>query len=185
MIILGVDPGPETCGVVAWWHNGWGKMGGRLDKSKLLGAWKNMPVEDVLSFERRSTHVGTWFPPMMSKPRHRGFKVGLVAIERMQSYGIAGSSLLRTSEVVGRVQQAAQSIGLPADLVYRREVLKFLDVTGKGNRDSLVRQRLIEMHGGSKQVAVGTKKKPGPLYGVSAHAWSALAVALTAAGRHE
>ena len=64
--------------------------------------------------------------------------------------------------------------------VYRREVLRALDVTGKGNRDSLVRQRLIEMHGGERRAAMGTKKAPGPLYGVSSHAWAALAVAVAA-----
>jgi len=31
--------------------------------------------------------------------------------------------------------------------------------------------------------AVGTKKAPGPLYGVKTHMWSALAVAVVAAGR--
>ncbi len=60
------------------------------------------------------------------------------------------------------------------------EVLRGLDVTGKGNRDSLVRQRLIEIHGGDRASAVGTKAKPGPLYGVASHAWAALAVAVVA-----
>ena len=64
--------------------------------------------------------------------------------------------------------------------LYRREVLRGLDVTGKGNRDSLVRQRLIEMFGGDRKTAQGTKKEPGPLYGVASHAWQALAVAVVA-----
>ncbi len=71
-------------------------------------------------------------------------------------------------------------MGCDVAWLYRREVLRGLDVTGKGNRDSLVRQRLIEIHGGDRASAVGTKKQPGPLYGVSSHAWQALAVAVVA-----
>ena len=76
--------------------------------------------------------------------------------------------------------QCASREGLDVVWLYRREVLRGLDVTGKGNRDSLVRQRLIEMFGGDRASAVGTKAKPGPLYGVASHAWAALAVAVVA-----
>ena len=79
--------------------------------------------------------------------------------------------------------QCASREGLEVVWLYRREILRVLDVTGKGNRDALVRQRLIEMHGGTRQAAQGLKKSPGPLYGVSGHAWQALAVAIAAAGR--
>lgn len=102
----------------------------------------------------------------------------LVRIERVQSYGISGGTLLRTSEVVGRLLQRALDCGHPVELIYRREVLARLDIGGKGNRDALVRARLIEMHGGTKRAACGIKKAPGPLYGVSGHAWQALGVAL-------
>jgi len=106
------------------------------------------------------------------------FPGDVVAIERVQSYGIAGGSLLRTSEVVGRLWQTAHAAGLDVRLVYRREVLRALDVTGKGSRDVLVRQRLIEMNGGTRRAAVGVKADQGPLYGVAGHAWAALAVAV-------
>jgi hypothetical protein len=36
------------------------------------------------------------------------------------------------------------------------------------------------MHGGERRAAMGTKKAPGPLYGVASHAWAALAVAVAA-----
>ena len=35
----------------------------------------------------------------------------------------------------------------------------------------------IEMHGGDKSTAIGKKYNPGPLYGVSSHAWQALGLA--------
>jgi len=42
-------------------------------------------------------------------------------------------------------------------------------------KDPNIRQALIDMLG-----APGTKKAPGPTYGVTSHAWAALAVAVTA-----
>jgi hypothetical protein len=43
-------------------------------------------------------------------------------------------------------------------------------------KDANIRQALIDRFG-----AVGTKKMPGPLFGVSSHYWAALAVAVYAA----
>ena len=147
MIILGIDPGPEKCGVALY----------DTDECRALFADSGTPVELVLERIDRSLAM-----------------VDLVVVERVQSYGIAGGSLLRTAEVCGRFQQKALDVGLEVLLIYRRQVLRDLDVTGKGNRDSLVRHRLIEIHGGTREVACGKKSCPGPLYGVSGHAWQAL-----------
>jgi len=152
-IVVGIDPGPEKCGFAVY----------DAGDKKVIESHKAMPVEEAL----RNIDI------------YSG-RAGLVAIERVQSYGIAGSSLLRTSETVGRLWQCSEDLRLPTVLIYRREVLRGLDVTGKGNRDALVRERLIEMHGGERRKAQGTKKEPGPLYGVSSHAWQALAVAVVA-----
>ena len=153
MLVLAIDPGPEHCGVAAYC----------TERRCVTFASKDETVESVLEMLA---------PPW--KP------VDLVAIERVQSYGISGGSLLRTAEVCGRLWQRAADNAQQVRLIYRREVLRALDVTGKGNRDSLVRHRLIEMHGGTRQAACGTKNAPGPLYGVSGHAWQALAVAVAA-----
>jgi Holliday junction resolvasome RuvABC endonuclease subunit len=151
VILIGIDPGPEKCGFVVY--------DGAAGKVQV--ALNGIPVEETLKAIERYC-----------------LKAEVVAIERVQSYGIAGSSLLRTSEVVGRLWQHTEKFSVPVRLVYRREVLRALDVTGRGSRDALVRQRIIEIHGGTRQTAVGTKKAPGPCYGVSGHAWAALAVAL-------
>ena len=153
MIILGIDPGPTHCGVVLY----------DTEARRVKQSYKNNTVADAL---RQIEH------------RASARMIDLVAIERVQSYGIAGASLLRTAEVGGMLHRCAGREGLEVAWLFRREVLRGLDVTGKGNRDSLVRQRLIEMHGGDRVSAVGTKKKPGPLYGVASHAWAALAVAV-------
>jgi hypothetical protein len=53
-------------------------------------------------------------------------------------------------------------------------------------KDANVRQALLDMFprtGGGAVPQVGTKKEPGPLYGISTHAWPALGVAITALGR--
>ena len=55
-----------------------------------------------------------------------------------------------------------------------------LALRAEHDRDALVRQRMIEMHGGSRALAVGTRAQPGPLYGVTSHAWQALAVGVVA-----
>lgn len=46
-------------------------------------------------------------------------------------------------------------------------------------KDANVRQALIDRFGGSKEAAIGTIKKKGPLYGLVAHEFAALAVAVT------
>lgn len=152
-LILGIDPGPTHCGFVLY----------DSTAQRVLESHKQLDIVEAIT--GIDIYAG---------------RVDLVAIEMVQSYGIAGASLLQTARSVGRLEQAATGLRLPTRLVYRREVLRALDVTGKGNRDSLVRQRLIEMHGGERRAAMGTKKAPGPLYGVSSHAWAALAVAVAA-----
>jgi len=155
VIVLGIDPGPTNCGAALY------DTGAR----RVIGAWKDLTVDAAIGAVESL------------KDTHR---VELVAIERVQSYGIAGASLLRTAEVGGVLYQCASREGIDVVWLYRREVLRGLDVTGKGNRDSLVRQRLIEIHGGDRASAVGTKRARGPLYGVASHAWAALAVAVVA-----
>jgi len=153
-MILGVDPGPTHCGVVLYDDA----------RRRAVSASAAAPLQEVLDH---------WLDLAWTAE-------ALVAIELVQSYGIAGASLLQTSEVVGRLQQRALDNDLPVRLLYRREVLRALDVTGLGNRDAMIRQRLLEIHGGTRQVACGTKRAPGPLYGITSHAWQALAVAVAA-----
>lgn len=50
-------------------------------------------------------------------------------------------------------------------------------------KDANIRQALIDRYGPGKDKAIGKKKSPGPLFGVSADVWSALAVAVTFADR--
>ena len=97
-----------------------------------------------------------------------------LAIEMIASYGMpVGAETFETCVWIGRFIQAWQG---PHTLVYRKDVKLHLCGSLRA-KDANVRQALIDLYGG--KTAVGTKKKPGPLYGIKSHSWSALAVAVT------
>lgn len=60
--------------------------------------------------------------------------------------------------------------------VFRADV-KHFHCGRAASKDGNVRQAIIDRFGG-KEVAIGKKATPGPLYGVSADVWSALAIAV-------
>lgn len=105
-----------------------------------------------------------------------------LAIEMIASYGMAvGKEVFETCVWIGRFKQAAAR---PDDtwLIYRREVKLHLCGTTQA-KDANVTQAIKDLFpatGGGACPQKGTKSQPGPLYGVSSHAWSALAVAITA-----
>lgn len=100
-----------------------------------------------------------------------------MAIEMIASYGMAvGREVFETCLWIGRFMQAAGPDRVR--LVYRKDVKLHLCGSPRA-KDANIRQALIDRWGG-KAEAVGTVKKPGPLYGVKSHAWAALGVAVTA-----
>ena len=102
---------------------------------------------------------------------------GLVAAEMIASYGMpVGKEVFETCLWIGRFMQACEQ---HVRLVYRKDVKMHLCGSPRA-KDANIRQALIDRWGG-KAEAIGTVKKPGPLYGVKSHAWAALAVAVTAA----
>jgi len=92
----------------------------------------------------------------------------LILIESMDPFGLRlGRETMDTILWIGRFQEAGHAELLP------RSVVK---MTLCGNRkadDSSIRRVLIDRLG-----KPGTKKEPGPTYGVSSHRWQALAVAV-------
>lgn len=96
-----------------------------------------------------------------------------MAVEMIASYGMpVGREVFETVLWIGRYLEAWRH---QWKLVYRREVKLHLcgSVTAK---DGNVRQALLDKYGPGKAAAQGTKKNPGPLYGVSKDVWSAIAV---------
>ncbi|CAA2106073.1 hypothetical protein [Variovorax paradoxus] len=108
-----------------------------------------------------------------------------LAIEMIASYGMAvGREVFETCVWIGRFKQAWHSPDT-VQLVYRKDVKLHLCGTTKA-KDPNVRQALIDLFpavGGGKTPQIGTKSQPGPLYGVSSHAWPALGVAVTVGER--
>ncbi len=104
------------------------------------------------------------------------------AIEMVASYGMAvGKEVFETCVWIGRFQEQFKSFDTLPALVYRRDVKIHLCGTSKA-KDANVRQAILDLYpktGGGATPQIGTKKKPGPLYGVKSHAMAALAVALT------
>lgn len=113
-----------------------------------------------------------------------GQHADILAIEMIANMGMAvGRSVFETVRWIGRFQQAWRDPEL-VRLIYRAEVKMALCGSMRA-RDANVRQALLDRFahtGGGRVPQVGTVRHPGPLYGVSSHAWSALAVAVVAMG---
>lgn len=114
--------------------------------------------------------------------RVRQWPANRLALEMIASYGMAvGREVFETCVWIGRFQQAWRD-PTAVEFIYRRDVKQHLCGTSKA-KDANIRQALLDLFprtGGGKTPQIGTKAQPGPLYGVSSHAWPALAVAITA-----
>lgn len=121
-----------------------------------------------------------WAEPEMPNDRVRdgllnGWADYRIVCEWFQSYGMAvGKEVFETCRFVGRLEEIALARGQPFVLI-SRTIVKARICGQARAKDPNVRQALLDRCG-----PVGTKKIPGPLYGVSKHAWSALALAVAA-----
>lgn len=99
----------------------------------------------------------------------------VLAIEWIESYGMpVGKEVFCTCLWVGRFVHASWIVGKPYELIPRKEVKLHL-CNNLRAKDANVRQALIDKVGPQ-----GTKKQPGPTYGIKADCWAALGLALTA-----
>lgn len=99
----------------------------------------------------------------------------LLAVEAVASYGMpVGAEVFETVFWSGRFVQAYDG---PHVRVFRREVKLHLCASPRAN-DASIRQAILDRFGG-KDAAIGRKASPGPLYGIRADEWAALAVGLT------
>lgn len=150
--ILAVDPGTLESGYCAL-------LGGKVVAAGVIGNAELLPY-----LQRADFRLGEY----------------TLSLEMVASYGMpVGREVFETVRWIGRFQQAWHDPGA-VRLVYRQDVKLHLCHSSKA-KDSNVRQAVLDRFdptGGGKTPQVGTKKKPGPLYGVSSHAISALAVAI-------
>lgn len=104
-----------------------------------------------------------------------------LVIEQVAAMGMAvGAEVFETVFWSGRFVQAWRGNW---DRVKRHEVKMALCGNMKA-KDANIRQAIIDRYGG-KDSAIGKKKTPGPLYGLSGDCWSALAVAITYCEREQ
>lgn len=158
-IVLALDPGPFLTGVVVY----------ETAARRVLQA----SVSDNSSVLQQ-----------VQEGAARG--VDHLAVEMIASYGKSvGADVFNTCLWIGRYFQAWTGAS-PVELVYRADVKLMLCGSTAAN-DALVRQALISRFdgsGGGKVPQIGTQRHPGPLFGVSTHAWAALAVAIASAHGH-
>lgn len=99
-----------------------------------------------------------------------------LAIEMIASYGMAvGKSVFETCVWIGRF---IECWGENHSFVYRKDVKMYLCGSMKA-KDANIRQAVMDRYGSTREKAIGTKKSPGALYGVSKDVWAALAIAIT------
>ena len=150
MNLLCIDPGPTVSGVVVY----------NTMRNEVKDIQPALDNEELIS----------------RLPDYRLFTDYLV-IETVRSYGMpVGDTIFDTMEFVGRCRQV---YGMNASVkLSRLEVKNALCHSHKAG-DANIRQALIDSFppsGGGARPQLGTKKQPGPLYGMSKHAWSALAL---------
>jgi len=113
-----------------------------------------LPNEELLDWLRNQTHAVE------------------IHCEMIACYGMAvGKETFETCVWIGRAMQICVDKGWAFSRVYRLSV-KVHHCKSTKAKDSNVRQALIDKYG-----VQGTKKVPGPLFGIASHMWSALAVA--------
>lgn len=148
----------------------------------------------ILGLDPGTTHTGcVWFDGtrvvqsvfldnghvLLRLGEFRDAQFDAVACEMLQCFGMAvGAETFETAYWIGRFMGRC---GVTWHRVYRNEVKLHLCGSVRA-KDANIRQALLDRWGGRS--AVGTKKAPGPLYGVTGHCWSALAVAVTAWDTH-
>ena len=101
----------------------------------------------------------------------------LIAIEWISSYGMpVGAEVFDTCRWVGRFEEAASLTltPIPVEMIPRCDVKLHLCNSARA-KDANVRQALLDLIGPR-----GTKKNPGPTYGITTHCWAALGVAVYA-----
>jgi len=106
----------------------------------------------------------------------------VLVVEMIEGRGMpVGASVFETCCWIGRFEgEWLNERGGRRERIYRREIKVRLCGSARA-KDSNVRQALLDRYpatGGGKTPQVGTRGKPGPLYGIAKDEWAALAVGL-------
>jgi len=100
-----------------------------------------------------------------------------IVCEKVASYGMpVGAEVFETVFFSGELSEMVISLGAKFERIPRMEVKMHLCHQTKGVNDSVIRQALVDRFGPGKEKAIGTKKSPGPCYGITKDCWQALAL---------
>ena len=156
MTVIGIDPGPESSAYVIW------------DGERII-EHGDAPNQDLLAALEDPVRSFDVIPPSHC------------AIEQMRGFGImASDGMFDTCAWSGRFLQAfgeERTTWMP-----RKAVAKHVCGSSGISHDKFIREALLTRFGGKD--AIGSKKAPGPLYGIAGHKWAALAVAVTWLDQH-
>jgi Holliday junction resolvasome RuvABC endonuclease subunit len=167
MIIIGIDPGPTT--------SGYAVLEGPAQDAIIDMTYVRVVVAEDTAPTDRVIDAFAAVIKQIDPARVR------VACEWLANYEkVVGASVFDTARVVGRYEQEARRCRIAFSLIKRPDV--FLALCGRRTASkSQVRHAVIDAFprsGGGATPQVGTKRQPGPLYGVRSHAWDAVAVAV-------
>ena len=155
MIVIGCDPGYEHSALVTW----------ESTIGRIVDHVEDTNDRIIEHFRGRTSHDNA-----------------VLVIEQIESFGMAvGKSTFETVYWSGRFAEAFHPRRV--ERIVRRVIKLHLCGQSRAN-DANVRQAIMDRFGDTTEKAYGNKKTPGPLYGISKHEWSALAVALTWADQH-
>jgi hypothetical protein len=151
MTIYALDPGPERSHLVVLHENG-------------------HPVESMSLFNAHMLAFLTATPPDANS---------VLVIEQVAGMGMpVGAEVFETVFWSGRLAQGWEARGGTWTRLPRRAV-KLAMCGSIRATDATIRQALVDRYGPGKEAAVGRKAAPGPLYGIKADLWQALALAVT------
>lgn len=150
-LFMGIDPSPETSGVALW----------DAEARRCIEPVPKATDDEVLAMIDR-------------------LKPDLVGIEWMtatnQNFGLSTLSTVRHEM---RLHYAIASVMPQPPLEVTRIKVRQHFLGRSNGGDKLVNDAIAASLGfTSQEAAKGTRRDPGPLYGVATHAWAALAVAM-------
>lgn len=161
--VIGIDPGPKETAIALWDPN-----------DQKVVALVEVPSEQV-----NATLV-----ELINMSRDRIDPFVVVGIEQVRSYGMAvGAEVFDTVHWSGRFHQFLYDHFPELNeeqrvfLIPRGHVKMHLCNSMRA-KDTNINQVIADRFGG-KDKCKGTKKEPGPLFGIKGDMWAALGVALT------
>jgi len=106
--------------------------------------------------------------------------VDILVLEMVGCYGMpVGRDIFDTVRWIGIFQHA---FGMGRTVLHMRRDVKLALCNNPNANDSNIRTSVLGRFpqvGGGKTPAIGTKKQPGPLFGIKSHSMSAIALAIT------